>query len=196
MGQLGILTPPLGEAGPPRSQARCLPRAGSPPTPVPPGCGHGAWLGGPWRPVEEAASWPQALPGSAGRCPSVGEVCHPVQGLGPGSGGQRADSLPNSATPLPVPQGPHLLHGRVSWSVRLSLWTHPVGLIKWTWTSPAGSEAAEPGLHTCTRKHTRTHPGPPLGDVVFTCHPSCSHGGGEGTPSDSPRLRWVNGPRG
>ena len=49
LGWLGILTPPLGEAGPPRSQARCLPRAGSPPAPVPPGCGHGTWLGGQWR---------------------------------------------------------------------------------------------------------------------------------------------------
>lgn len=146
VGRLGILTPPLGEAGPPRSRAPCLPRAGAPPTPAPPGCGRGAWLGGPWGPVEEAASWPQALPGSAGRCPSVGEVCHPVQGLGPGSGGQGAESLPDSATPLPVPQGPHLLHGRVSRSVRLSLWTHPVGLKKWTWPSPA-----------CTRVHAHTH---------------------------------------
>lgn len=41
-----------------------------------------------------------------GQCPDVGEVCHPVLGLGPRSGGQRAESLPDGAVPFPTPRVP------------------------------------------------------------------------------------------
>ena len=78
---------------------------------------------------------------------------------------QRAKSLPDSATPLPLPQRPHLLHCRVSQSVRLSPWTHPGDLRKWTWPSPAAEKQQSSACtHTCihTCAHTCTHTPRPI----------------------------------
>lgn len=104
--------------------------------------------------------------------------------------GQRAKSLPDSATPLPLPQGPHLLHCRVSQRVRLSPWTHPGDLRKWTWPSPAAEKQQS---SACAHTHTRTHT---LGPSP--CPPSLllSQGVRVGLPESLPHLCWVNRPHG
>ena len=104
--------------------------------------------------------------------------------------GDRGPSLPDCATPLPLPQGPHLLPCRVSQRVRLSPWTHPGDLRKWTWPSPAAEKqqsSARAHTHTCT--HT-----PRL--IPMPATPAALTAGEGGAPRESPHLAWGNRPRG
>ena len=106
-------------------------------------------------PVEEAARWPQALPGSAGRCPSVGEVCHPeFRVWGQGQEG-RGPSLCQAVQPhCRCPRDPTC---STAGSAGVSVCPHGPTLL----TSESGHGRALQGLKqqspACTRVHAHTH---------------------------------------